>query len=104
MDDFNVNLSEPAEHDLRDIARYISSQLNAPMNAIRMIREIRQSVAGLESNAVLYPLVRDDRLSALGYRSLRIKSYVAFYRADEKQKTVVVDRILYSRRDWANFL
>jgi len=104
MDVYSVNITEPAENDLRDIARYISSQLNAPTTALNMVRTIREAIAKLETGAFLYPLVRDDRLAALGYRPLIIKNYIAFYIVNEKEKTVDVDRILYGRRDWQNLL
>ena len=104
MDVYSVNITEPAETDLRDIARYIPSQLNAPTTALNMVRTIREAIAKLETGALLYPLVRDDRLAALGYRPLIIKNYIAFYVVNEKEKTVDVDRILYGRRDWQNLL
>jgi len=37
---------------------------------VNMVRTIKEAVAKLETNALIYPLVRDDRLSALGYRLL----------------------------------
>ena len=104
MDVYEVNVTEPAENDLRDIARYISSQLNAPTTALSMVRTIKEAIAKLETGALIHPFVRDDRLAALGYRPLEIKNYIAFYIANEKEKTVVIDRILYGRRDWVNIL
>ena len=101
---YKVCLTEPAENDLRDIARYISSQLNAPVNALNMIRTIKAAIVKLESMALSYPLVRDERLASLGYRLLPVNSYIAFYIVNERENTVDVDRILYSRRDWRNLL
>ena len=72
--------------------------------ALNMVRMIREAVAKLETGALGYPLVRDDRLASMGYRPLVIKNYIAFYVTNEKEKTVDVDRILYGRRDWANIL
>jgi len=104
MEVYSVSLAEPAENDLRDIVRYISSQLNEPANALNMMRTIQASISGLETTALAHPLVRDDRLADLGYRLLVIKNYIAFYITNEKKKSVVVDRILYGRRDWKNIL
>ena len=104
MDVYNVLLTTSAENDLRDIARYISSQLNAPMTALNMVRTIRKSVAKLRSNAPIYSLVRDDRLAAIGYRSFTVKNYIVFYVVSKKEKTVNVDRILHGRRDWKRIL
>ena len=104
MDIYRIYIAEPAEHDLREIAKYISSQLNAPTTAINMIQAIKTAISKLETTALGYPLVRDDRLAALGYRLLIVKNYIAFYRVNEDERTVEVDRILYGRRDWKNLL
>jgi plasmid stabilization system protein ParE len=104
MERYNVHVTEPAENDLIDIARYISSTLNAPATALKMVRTIRAAIDRLEENALLNPLVRDDRLAALGYRPLVVKNYTAFYIVNEKEKTVDVDRIIYGRRDWQSIL
>ena len=104
MDIFEVNVTEPAEDDLRDIAIYISSQLNAPVTALNMIQTIKTAIARLETMPLSYPLVRDDRLAALGYRLLPVKNYIVFYVVNEREKTVDVDRVLYGRRDWRSIL
>ena len=101
---YKVSLAKPAENDLRDIARYISAQLNAPTTALGMMQTIKVAIAKLQSTALHHPLVRDDRLADLGYRPLIIKNYIAFYVVNENEKTVCVDRILYGRRDWQGIL
>lgn len=73
MEAYDVYMTEPADNDLRDIVRYISSQLNAPVTALNMLKTIRAAVASLETMAHVYPLVRDDRLALLGYWLLVIK-------------------------------
>ena len=104
MDVYKVMITEPAEIDLKDIARYISSQLNAPESSLNIIKAIRNKISTLIKNALLNPYVRDDRLAAIGYRSVTVKNYTAFYIAHKKEKKVEVDRILYSRRDWKNII
>jgi addiction module RelE/StbE family toxin len=104
MDVYRVKVTDSAKTDLRNIARYISSQLNAQTAALNTVRAIKESVAKLKTNALFHPFVRDDRLASEGYRPLVIKNYIAFYVVNEKEKLVVVDRIIYSRRDWRNIL
>ena len=79
-------------------------QLNEPTIALNMVQTIRKSIAKLKTTALGHPLVRDERLAALGYRPLVIKNYIAFYIANEKDKTVFIGRILYGRRDWKSIL
>ena len=104
MAKYRVDASNPAEEDFRDILRYISSQLSAPITAMKMLDAIEESLLKLEDMPEMYPLVRDDRLALLGYRRLEIKNYTAFYTINEKEKTVDVERVIYARRDWANLL
>ena len=104
MEKYRVDVSSPAEEDIRDIIRYISSQLSAPMTAMNMVDTIEEALTKLADMPESYPLVRDDRLASMRYRRLEIKNYTAFFTINEKEKTVDIERILYSRRDWANLL
>jgi len=104
MEKYRVDVSEPAQEDLRSILRYISSQLSAPMTALKMVDTIEEALNKLAEMPDRYPLVRDDRLASMGYHKLEVKNYAAFFTINEKDKVVDVERILYARRDWANLL
>lgn len=104
MAKYRVDVSEPAENDLRDIIRYIASQLSAPISALHMMELLEEAMAGLSDMPQRCPLVADERLSQLGYRKLTVKNYVAFFSIDEKNKVVDVERILYGRRDWLRII
>jgi len=101
---YRVDISEPAENDLRDIARYISAQLSVPVTAMKMMEAIEEALSKLSDMPHGYPLLRDDRLASMGYRRVDVKNYTAFFTINEKEKVVDVERILYARRDWANLL
>ena len=101
---YRVDVSEPAEEDLRDIVRYISSQLSAPITAMKMMETIESALSKLTDMPHGYPIIRDDRLASMGYRRVDVKNYTAFFTINEKEKVVDVERILYARRDWANLL
>ena len=104
MAKYRVDVSEPAENDLRDIVRYIASQLSAPITALNMMEILEEAMAGLSDMPQRSPLVADERLSQMGYRKLTVKNYVVFFSIDEKNKVVDVERILYGRRDWLRIL
>jgi addiction module RelE/StbE family toxin len=104
MAKYRVDVSEPAENDLRDIVRYIASQLSVPISATRMMELFEEAMLSLSDMPQRCPLVSDDRLSQMGYRKLIVKNYVVFFSIDEKNKVVDVERILYGRRDWIRFL
>jgi len=101
---YRVDISEPAENDLRDIVRYISAQLDAPITALNMMDAIEAAIGGFVDMPQKYPQVTDERLATMGYRKLLVKNYIVFFTIDEKNKVVDVERILYARRDWFRIL
>jgi len=104
MATYRVDLSEPAENDLVDIVKYIASQLSAPLSALNMMDLFDAAMTGLSDLPQHCPVVRDERLSQMGYRKLIVKNYVVFFSIDEKNKVVNIERILYVRRDWLRIL
>lgn len=104
MAHYRVDVSKPAENDLRDIVRYIASQLSAPISALHMMELLEKAMAGLSDMPQRCPLVADERLSQMGYRKLPVKNYIMFFSIDEKNNVVDVERILYGRRDWLRIL
>lgn len=99
-----MDVSEPAESDLRDIVRYIAPSFSTPIWALKMMELLGEAMAGLTDMPQRCPLVAYERLSQIGYRKLTIKNYVVFFPIDEKNKAVDVERILYDRRDWLRIL
>jgi len=104
MAKYRVDVSEPAENDLKDIVRYITSQLSAPISALSMIELFEEAMAGLSDMPQRHTFVADERLAQMGYRKLPLKNYVVFYSIDEGNKVVDIERILYGRRDWLRIL
>jgi len=104
MNEYEVRITKSAENDLRDIVRYASVQLIAPMTAHNILRTIRESIVTLKTAPLIHPLVRDDRLASMGYQPLFIKNYIAFYTVNERGKIVFIERILHGRRDWMSIL
>ena len=101
---YRVDISEPAENDLRDIVRYISFNLSEPTAALNTMDSIAKAMQNLQDMPQKYPLVMDDRLAALGYRKLIVKNYIVFFTINEKHRVADVERILYMRRDWLHIL
>jgi plasmid stabilization system protein ParE len=104
MPKYRIDISEPAENDLRDIIRYIRAQLSAPLSALEMAETVENALAGLADMPHGYPRVADERLAYRGYRKLIVKNYIVFFTINEKAKVVDVERILYMRRDWLHIL
>jgi len=104
MTKYRVDIAEPAERDLIDIVKYISTQLSAPMSAYLMMEVFEEAMTSLSYSPQRCPLIADERLAQLGYRKLAVKNYIVFLSVDEKNKVVDVERILFARRDWLRFI
>ena len=104
MELYKVNVSEPAEYDLRGIASYISRNLCEPEVAIKMTHTLERAIINLEHTPHKYALLSENSLAAEGLRKFMVKNYLVFFTIDEVSKIVNVERVLYARRDWVRIL
>ena len=104
MKQYAILMTEPAVNDLLKIADYIAKELFEPVTAQRLVKKIKDAVMSLTDMPVRHALVADERLATQGIRMFPVENYVVFYVTSEKDRTVTVIRILYSRRDWEQLL
>ena len=96
-----VKLSAAAKADLQETRRYISSVLSNPSASKQTMKRITSYLHTLEQfpeagTSVLIPG------SPAAYRDLVCGSYMVFYHIHIEE--VMVDRILYGRRDYLSIL
>lgn len=104
MSEYRVEITEPAEADLREIAFYWARERLEPEKARAIVQRIAGSIFELETMPTRCPLVQDERLARLGVRRLTVDSYLVFFTLSEERELLTVIRILQSKRDWANLL
>ena len=100
MDKYNVDISDLAKQDIRDITSYIMNVLQEPAVAFMTTDAILDGISTLDEMPARVPLVNNERLAKKQIRGLQIKNYTAFFRINETAKTVDIIRVIYSRRDW----
>ena len=96
-----VKLSAAAKIDLQETRRYISSVLSNPSASKQTMKRITSHLHTLEQ----FPEAGTPILipgSPVAYRYLVCGSYMAFYHVYNEE--VMVDRILYGRRDYLSIL
>ncbi len=98
---YNIIITKNAEHDILETARYISFELQNPYAANSLLDLIDDKVNSLSEMPTRHKLVDDEFLSKQGFRAIQIKNYTLFYRVNEIENTVVVQRFLYSKRNWS---
>lgn len=104
MERYRILISSLAEQDLREIVTYISSQLDAPITALKMMELFKNKISSLSNLPERYPLVADERLARMGYRKLVVKKYLVFFSIIKDEKIIHMERILYAKRNWLRFL
>jgi len=101
---YEIKLSIKAKDDLKSIVLYIKNNLNEPAIANKYAKIIREEIQTLEYLPQKFAVIEDSSVKDLNFRKLIIKNYIAFYRVNEENKIVNVERILYGASNWINEL
>lgn len=94
-------LTAAARQDLKDIHQYISTSLRNPSAARNVVQNITAQIRGLEDFPEMGTLVFLEE-SPITYRYLVSGNYMSFYHI--QRDAVIVDRVLYGRRDYLQIL
>ena len=101
---YKVQLSIQAKNDYKSIIRYIKYELLEPIIAEKYAKLIKNELNSLEYQPQKFAIIDYDIIKKYNFRKLIIKNYIAFYRINEDEKIVNVERILYNGTDWKNKL
>jgi len=101
---YRVVPSGRARKDILDITEYITSELDSPEAARKLLIALNKEMNSLDTMPKRFALVSDERLAQMGIRSVPVKNYSIFYTVDEQEKSVTIISVMYSKRDWANLL
>ena len=101
---YKIKLSIKARDDLKSIILYIKNNLKEPSIAKKYAQIIRDEIQTLEYAPQKFAVIDDVSIKDLNIRKLIIKNYIAFYRINEENKIVSVERILYGASNWINEL
>ena len=101
---YHINITQPAEYDIKEAVKYITEQLLNPIAAGKLLDDAERAIFSLNDMPHRFALVKDDDLARLEFRFMPVNNYLIFYIIREETKTVVIQRFLYGRRDWATIL
>lgn len=97
---YDVKLSGMAKEDLKKIVTYIKKNLNEPTIAKKYAQIIKEKIKTLEYMPQRNMIIYDETIKDMELRKLIIKNYIAFYRINEQNKVVSIERILYCASNW----
>ena len=93
-----------AKNDYKEIINYIKYELLEPAIAEKYANLIKNELTSLEYQPNKFPIINYEVIKKYQFRKLVIKKYIAFYRINDKDKVVNVERILYGASNWKNKL
>lgn len=99
---YQVIISEEARCDLDSIYEYIAFEIENPIGAIKVINAIINKCVRLsimpKASAIRY-IINDKKL-----RLAKVGKYTIVYHVDDKDSTVYIKSIIYSRRNFGAIL
>ncbi len=96
---FEVELSEKADRDLRNIFFYIAIDLCAPDAAEKQVNRLWDAMRSLDELPERYRRYEDEPWHSRGMRVLPVDNYGVLYIPDLKEKIVRIVSVMYSGRD-----
>jgi len=97
-----VSLSPDAEQDLIQIKNYITDELDNPAAANRVLAGITKRIGTLSEFPEIGPTLETIVPVQSDYRFLVCGNYLALYLIE--QNMVLVDRVVYGKRDFVKIL
>ena len=101
---YEVEVSEQADRDLREIFEYIAFELQSPENAIGQLDRLEEQILSLDMMPERYRKYEKEPWKSRGFRVLPVDNYVVLYIPDSDKKVVTILRVMYAGRGIDNQL
>ena len=101
---YEVEVSEQADSDLREIFEYIAFELQSPQNASGQLDRLEEQILSLDTMPERYRKYEKEPWKSRGLRVLPVDNYVVLYILDSDKKVVIILRVMYAGRDIYNQL
>ena len=93
-----------ALQDMTDAASYIARELYEPDAAQRLLDDIADAAERAACFPYAYPSHTSPEPLEHEYRKLIVRNYIVFYWIDDQEKRILIERVLYMRRDCGTLL
>jgi len=97
---YEVEYAPIVYDDLDEIFANISTELQDPSAAMRLIEAIEAKILRLPSFPYMYPVARDAMLANKGYRMIPVENFAVFYIVDDERQIISIRRIVYGKRNF----
>ncbi|MCR6546470.1 type II toxin-antitoxin system RelE/ParE family toxin [Dehalobacterium formicoaceticum] len=83
-----VKITTQAEVHLREIVKYIASELMAPKSALRLLDEIESSISSLSQFPQRVTLTEEEPWRSIGIHKMPVKNFLLYFWIDEENRKV----------------
>lgn len=97
---YEIEFTEDARDEIRDIYEYISKNLVAEEAAKRLMRKMRQSVMDLAESPKIYMKIEKKDKRKREFRRMVIDNFVVLYTIDENKKNIYISHMYYGRKNY----
>ena len=96
---YQVEISNQADNDIREIYEYIAYELQAPESAAGQIDRLEKGILSLDYMPIRFRAYEKEPWKSRGLRMFPIDNYIIFYIPNDDTKTVTIMRVMYCGRD-----
>lgn len=93
---------ETAQREYDSILYYLAEVLKSPHAAAAFHHEFTEKLRTIVETPEAMPLSHNEKLATKGYRTLRVKRYIALYRIDGN--AVVLEHIFHQTQSYARYV
>lgn len=104
MKKYQVEISETAEQDLKNIISYLRHNLAGDIIADKYKILFKQELKNLENIAGSMSIIDEKLTGHKNIRKINVRNYIIFYIVDEEISKVLVLRIGHAFMDWEKYL
>lgn len=91
---YDIQYTERATNDLKNIVHYISHVLRNDVAAVNVLNLLSDSIDKLNTMPERYPLVEGKMSKSFKDRKMSIRNYVIIYNVDKTKRIVWIVRIM----------
>lgn len=96
---FEIEISDQADNDLRDIYEYIAFELQSSENASGQLDRLEESILGLDQMPERFREYEKEPWHSRGLRIMPVDNYCVLYIPDKEKAVVTIIRVMYGGRD-----
>ena len=97
---YEIEFTEDARDEIREIYEYISKNLVNEDAAKRLMRKMRKNVMDLAESPKIYAKIKKKDRMKREFRRMVVDNFIVLYTIDENKKTIYISHMYYGRRNY----